>query len=145
LKRAQGTDTETIFATELGSIRNFRIITPPRKHTLGSLTGGIQNPPTIMPTGPGSTALRKIINERFEYFEYFPNILQCLGSDTLSKREHAKKLADLQATILQNTTPSKPNLDTISKRPTKRPLGAFDSKIKSDVTDWKQAVNTHFD
>jgi hypothetical protein len=36
-------------------------------------------------------------------------------------------------------------METISKRPTKRPPGAFDGEIKSDFTSWKQAVETHFD
>jgi hypothetical protein len=36
-------------------------------------------------------------------------------------------------------------METISKRLTKRPPGAFDGEIKSDFTSWKQAVETHFD
>jgi hypothetical protein len=36
-------------------------------------------------------------------------------------------------------------METISKRPTKRPQGAFDGEIKSDFTSWTQAVKTHFD
>jgi hypothetical protein len=36
-------------------------------------------------------------------------------------------------------------MKTISKRPTKRPRGAFNGEFKSDFTSWKQAVETHFD
>jgi hypothetical protein len=36
-------------------------------------------------------------------------------------------------------------METISKRPTKQPPGAFDGEIKSDFTSWKQPVETHFD
>jgi hypothetical protein len=36
-------------------------------------------------------------------------------------------------------------LETISKRPTKRPPGAFNDEIKSDFTSWKQAVENQFD
>jgi hypothetical protein len=36
-------------------------------------------------------------------------------------------------------------LETISKRPTKRPPGAFNGEIKSDFTSWKQAVENHVD
>jgi hypothetical protein len=54
-------------------------------------------------------------------------------------------LTDKQATLIQNTAPTKPTLETISKRPMKRPPGAVDSKINSDFTSWKQAVETHID
>jgi hypothetical protein len=70
---------------------------------------------------------------------------QHLESDTFSNRELAKELADKQATSIQNTAPTKPTLEPISKRPTKRPPRAFDGEINSDFTCWKQAVETHFD
>jgi hypothetical protein len=41
--------------------------------------------------------------------------------------------------------PTKHTLETISKRPTKRPSDVFNGKLKSDVTSWKQAVKTHYD
>jgi hypothetical protein len=54
-------------------------------------------------------------------------------------------LTDKQATLIQNRAPTKSTLETISKRPMKRPPGAFDSEINSDFTSWKQAVETHID
>jgi hypothetical protein len=145
LKRAKGTDAQTIFDTEMEAIRNFHIITPPWENTPGIPIVGNQNPPPIPPTRPGATAPPNNINERFDYFEYYSNILQRLGSDTFSNRELAKELADKQATLIQNTAPTKQTMETISKRPTKWPPGAFDGEIKSDFTSWKQAVETYFD
>jgi hypothetical protein len=145
LKRAKGTGTQKIFDTEMEAIRNFHIVTPPRQNTPGIPTVGTQNPPPIPPTRAGATASPNNINERFDYFEYYSNILQRLGSDTFSNRELAKELADKQATLIQNTAPTKQTMETISKRPTKRPTGAFDGEIKSDFTSWKQAVENHCD
>jgi hypothetical protein len=144
LKRDKGTDAQTIFDTEMEAIRNLHIVTPPRENTPGIPTVGNQNPPPIQPTRPGATAPPNIIKERFDYFEYYSNILQCLGSDTFSNRELAKELADKRETLIQNTARTKQMMETISKRPMKRPLSAFDSKNKSDFTSSKQAVQTHF-
>jgi hypothetical protein len=84
LKRAKGTDAQTIFDTEMDAKRNFHIITPPRENIPDILTVGNQNPRPILPTRPGATALPNNINEQFDYFEYYSNILQCHGSDTFS-------------------------------------------------------------
>jgi hypothetical protein len=127
------------------AIRSFHIVTPPRENTPGIHPVGNQNPLPIPPTRPGATAPPNNINERFDYFQYYSNILQCIGGDTFSNGELAKELADKQATLIQNTAPTKPTLETISKRPTKRPPGSFDGEIKSDFTTWKQAVEIHFD
>jgi hypothetical protein len=133
-KRAKGTDTQTIFDTQMEAIRNFHIVIPPRDNTPGIPMVGNQNHPPIPPTRPGATALRNNINERLDYLEYYSNIQQRLGSDTFSNRELAKELADNQATLIQNTAPTTQTMETISKRPTKRPPGAFDGAIKSDFT-----------
>jgi hypothetical protein len=119
LKRAKGTDAHTIFDTEMEAIRHFHIITSRGENKLGILTVGNQNPPPIPPTRPGATAFPNNINERFTYFESYSNILPCLGSNTFSNKELTKELADKQATLIQNTAPTKPTLYTISKRPTK--------------------------
>jgi hypothetical protein len=62
LKRAKGTDAQTIFDNEMEAIRNFHIVTPPRENTPGILTVGNQNPPPIPPTRPGATAPPNNIN-----------------------------------------------------------------------------------
>jgi hypothetical protein len=73
LKRAKGTDANTIFDTEIESIRHFHIVTPLRGYTPGIPPVRKQNPPPI--PRPGATAALNNLNERFEYFEYFLNIL----------------------------------------------------------------------
>jgi hypothetical protein len=45
LKRAKGTDAQTIFDTEMKAIRNFHIVIPPRDNTPGIPTLGNQNAP----------------------------------------------------------------------------------------------------
>jgi hypothetical protein len=127
------------------ALRNFHIVTPHRENTPGFPTLGNQNPPPIPPTRPGATVPPNNINERFDYFEYYSNILQRLRSDTFSNRQLAKELADKQGTLIQNTALTKQTMETICKRPTKRPPGAFDGEIRSDFTSWKQAVETQFD
>jgi hypothetical protein len=78
LKRAKGTDAQTIFDTEMVAIRNFHIVTPPRENTPGIPIVGNQNSPPIPPARPGTTAPPNNIHERFDYFEYYSNILQGL-------------------------------------------------------------------
>jgi hypothetical protein len=63
LKRAKGTDAQTIFDTEMEAIRNFHIITPSGENTPGIPTVGNQNPPPIPPTRPSATAPPNNINE----------------------------------------------------------------------------------
>jgi hypothetical protein len=75
LKRAKGTGAQTIFDTEMESIRNFHIVTPPGENTPGLPKVGNPNPPPIPPTRPGGIGPTKNINERLDYFEYYSNIL----------------------------------------------------------------------
>jgi hypothetical protein len=61
LKRAKGTDSQTIFDTEMEAIINFHRVTPPRENTPGIPTVGNQNPRPIPPTRPRATAAPTIL------------------------------------------------------------------------------------
>jgi hypothetical protein len=111
------------------AIRNVQIITPTRKNIQGIPTVGNQNRPPIPPTRSGATSPPNNINEQFDYFEYYSNILQYLRSETFSNGGLAKVVADKQATLIQNTAPIQLTLETISKQPMKQPPDRFDGEI----------------
>jgi hypothetical protein len=115
-KQANGTGVQTIFDTDMEAIRNFDIVIPPRDNTPRILMVENQHPPPILPARPSATAPSNNINERFDYFEYYSNVLQCLGRDTFCNRELANELTDKQATLIQKLAPTKLTLETISKR-----------------------------
>jgi hypothetical protein len=85
------------------AIRYFYIITPPQDNILGIPMVGNQNPPPILPTRPGTTAPLNNIHQKFDYFEYYSNVVQCLEIDTFSNRQLAKELLDKQATLMHKT------------------------------------------
>jgi hypothetical protein len=58
-----GTDSQTIFDTEVETIRKFHIVTRPQENTPGISTVGTQNPPPIPRPRPGATAPSNHINE----------------------------------------------------------------------------------
>jgi hypothetical protein len=119
LTRAKGTVTLTKFDTKMDAIRYFQILTPSGENTLRISTVANQNPPPILHTRSGAPAPPNNINEQFDYFESYSNILQCLASDTFSNRELAKELPDKQVTSIQNPAPAKQTMQTIFKRLTK--------------------------
>jgi hypothetical protein len=69
LKRAKGTDPQTIFDTEMELIRNLHIVTPPRENIPGIPMVGNQTLPPIPLTRPSATAPPNNINKRFDDFE----------------------------------------------------------------------------
>jgi hypothetical protein len=91
LKRAKGTDTQTIFETEMEAIRNFHTATPPRGVTPDIPGGGNQNPPPPAPPKTGATVPPDENNEGFDYFQYYTKVRQRLGSDTFSNHQLRKK------------------------------------------------------
>jgi hypothetical protein len=63
LKRAKGTDAQTIFDTEREAISNFHIVTALRENPPGIPTAENQTPPPIPPTRPSTIAPSNNINE----------------------------------------------------------------------------------
>jgi hypothetical protein len=103
----------------LEATRNVDIVTPPENNILGIAMVGKLNSPTIPPTRPGAIVPTKNITDRFSDFEYDSNILQYFGTETFHNYELAKKLVDMQKTLIQKIVPTTQMLEYISKRPTK--------------------------
>jgi hypothetical protein len=97
------------------AIRNLDIVIWPRDTTLAILTVGNQTPLPIQPARSGAPAPAKNDNQRFDYFEYYSNVQQCLGGDTFSNEELAKELTDTQVTLIPKTAPTKQTFEFISK------------------------------
>jgi hypothetical protein len=144
LEKKKGSDAQTIFDTEIDAIRNFHIHTPSRDATPAiPETGGNNNPPPPLP--PRNTKeTPQEHNNKFNYIEYYLNVMQCLGGGNPENRKLANTITDKQIGLVQQAAPLGRSQITLAKRPPKRGLRAFDGEIKSEFASWKQEVETHF-
>jgi hypothetical protein len=105
-------------------------------------TGGNNNP---LPLPEGHTKENPQDNDKkFNYIEYYLNIVQRLGGDNPKNLMLAVEITDKQMGVVQQTVPLNRSQKPLATRPPKKAPRVFDGKMKSEFSSSKEEVETYF-